>query len=74
MGYLAMAATPALAVRPLHRSSRRTAAYGSAAVSAVSAASLALSVTAGPAGLWQRVGLGVADVWFAAVAARGLRR
>ena len=74
LGYLAMAATPALAVRPLRTQGRRTAAGASAAVSAVSAAALVTSLTAGPTGLWQRIGLGVVDVWFAAVAVQGLRR
>jgi hypothetical protein len=44
------------------------------AVSAVSAISLVVSVTSGPTGLWQRVGLGVVDAWFAVVAICGLRR
>lgn len=73
-GYLAMIATPAIAAVSLARSGRRTAAAASVAVSAVSAVSLGLSVTNGPTGLWQRVGLGVVDVWFAAVAVSGLRR
>lgn len=74
VGYLAMALSPALAVGALSRSGRRTAAWGSALVSAVSAASLVLSLTVGPTGLWQRIGLGVVDAWFAAVAVSGLRR
>ena len=74
VGYLAMALSPALAVGALSRSGRRTAAWGSAVVSAVSAGSLVLSVTVGPTGLWQRIGLGVVDAWFAAVAVSGLRR
>ena len=73
-GYLAMAATPAIAAVALKRSGRRTAAAASAAVSAVSAASLVVSVTSGPTGLWQRVGLGVVDAWFAGVAVWALRR
>jgi hypothetical protein len=40
----------------------------------VSAASLVVSVTSGPTGLWQRVGLGVVDAWFAGVAVWALRR
>lgn len=74
LGYLAMAASPALAVRPLSAQGRRTAAGASAAVSAVSAAALVTSVTSGPTGLWQRIGLGVVDVWFAAIATRALQR
>ena len=68
IGYLAMAASPALAVRPLWGEGRRSAAVTSAAVSAVSAGALVASLTTGPTGLWQRVGLGVVDAWFAAVA------
>ena len=74
VGYLAMAVSPALAVRPLARSGRRTAAGASAAVSAVSVAALVASRTTGSTGLWQRIGLGVVDAWFAAVAVQGLRR
>jgi hypothetical protein len=74
VGYLAMAASPALAVRPLWRGSRRTAAIASGAVSVVSAGALVASLTTGPTGLWQRVGLGVVDAWFASVAIWALRR
>jgi hypothetical membrane protein len=74
VGYLAMATSPALAVRPLLGSGRRTAALASAAVSATSAACLTLSVTTGPTGVFQRLGLGVVDAWFATIALRELRR
>lgn len=73
IGYLAMAVSPALAVGPLRRSGRRTAAGASALASAVSVAALAASLTTGQTGLWQRVGLGVVDVWFASVAVWALR-
>jgi hypothetical protein len=73
VGYLAMAASPLLAVQPLRASGRRTASAGSALVGAVSLAALVASVTTGPTGLWQRVGLGVVDAWFAAVALWALR-
>lgn len=73
VGYLAMAATPLLAARPLRSSGRRTAGAASAAVGAVSAAALITSVTVGPTGLWQRIGLGVVDAWFAGVAIHALR-
>lgn len=73
VGYVAMALTPALAVAPLWRSGRRTAAAASGAVSVVSAVALIASVTGGPTGLWQRVGLGVVDAWFASVAVWALR-
>jgi hypothetical protein len=72
-GYVAMAASPLLAAGPLRASGRRTAAAASVAVGAVSAASLLASVTVGPTGLWQRIGLGVVDAWFASVAIAGLR-
>jgi hypothetical protein len=74
VGYVAMAASPALAVRPLLRDGRRTPARVSAAVSVASAVCLGVSVTAGPTGLFQRLGLGVVDAWFASVAIAELRR
>lgn len=73
VGYLAMAVSPALAVRPMWASDRRTAAVASAAVSIASASALVASLTTGPTGLWQRVGLGVVDAWFATVALWALR-
>jgi hypothetical protein len=66
-GYLAMAASPALVA------GRTRFGALSAAVSAVSAGSLVVSVTSGPTGLWQRVGLGVVDAWFAGCALWSLR-
>jgi hypothetical protein len=73
VGYAAMALSPALAARALARSAgRRPAAVAAGAVSAVSVAALVLSVTTGPTGLWQRLGLGVVDVWFAGWALRSL--
>ena len=74
VGYLGMVATPALAVRPLRQAGRRTASRVSIAVSAVSAAALVRSVTQGPTGVFQRIGLGVVDLWFAGVAIRALQR
>ena len=73
-GYLAMACSPALAVQALAREGRATAAATAAVVSAVSATALVVSVTSGPTGLWQRVGLGVVDAWFAGWAIWTLRR
>lgn len=73
IGYVAMAATPALAVPALSRSGRRRAARASVAVSAVSATALVLSVTTPWTGLWQRVGLTVVDGWFAVAALWVLR-
>jgi hypothetical protein len=68
-----MACAPALAVPALVRSGRRSAAAASVAVSAVSATALVVSVAGGPTGLWQRVGLGVVDAWFAGWAVWTLR-
>ncbi|MDX6199377.1 MAG: hypothetical protein QOJ79_2528 [Actinomycetota bacterium] len=73
VGYLAMAASPLLAARPLWASGRRTAGAASAVVGAVSGGALLASLTVGPTGLWQRVGLGVVDAWFASVATWALR-
>jgi hypothetical protein len=42
-------------------------------VGTVAAGALLASVTVGPTGLWQRVGLTVVDAWFAAVAISGPR-
>jgi hypothetical protein len=73
VGYLAMAASPSLAAVPLWVGGRRTAAAASASIGALSAGALVASVTVGPTGLWQRVGLGVVDAWFAVVAGWALR-
>jgi len=73
IGYAAMAATPLLAVRGLRRTGRGRAAALSAGVGIASATALTVSVTTGPTGLWQRVGLGVVDAWFAAWALHSLR-
>lgn len=71
-GYVAMAATPALAARTLGPSRAATASY---AVSAVSALGLVGSLVAPDlAGLCQRAGLGVVDAWFAVTAVALLRR
>lgn len=77
-GYLAMAATPALAVHPLLRRGSRRAAVASAAVSAVSFASLVASLLVGDgvrvgSGGYQRLGLTVVDGWHV-VAAMGVLR
>ncbi len=73
-GYVAMALTPLLAVGPLRRSGRTAAAVASAAVGAVSAASLVATVVAESSGLFQRLGLGVVDVWHVLVAGWVLTR
>ena len=68
-GYLAMALTPLLAALALRRDRRSAAAAASAAVAAVSAASLVASIALQHKGFYQRLGLGVVDLWFVAVAA-----
>ncbi len=64
VGYLAMTASPTLGAQGLRRSGHRAAAAASVAVSLASATALVVSVTTGPTGLWQRLGLGVVDLWF----------
>ena len=63
-GYLAMAASPTLGARGLRQSGHRAAAAASVAVTLTSVTALVASVTAGPTGLFQRLGLGVVDLWF----------
>lgn len=66
-GYVATAVSPALLARARLRGPTAAASY---AVTAVSAAALLCSVAVPEvAGLCQRLGLGVVDVWFATVAA-----
>ena len=67
-GYVAMALTPLLAAGGLRRLGRRRAAGLSAAVGVVSAVSLVLTVVTDTSGLFQRLGLGVVDVWHVVVA------
>lgn len=68
-GYVAMAATPLFAAGALRRSGRNAAAALSAATGAVSIAGLVLSVVVADAsGLFQRLGLGVVDLWHVVVA------
>ena len=63
VGYLALAATPLLAARPLAEGGHRGGAATSVAVSVVAAACL-VATAVGPAhGLFQRVGLGLVDAW-----------
>lgn len=73
IGYVAMAASPLLAAPALRRTGRRRAAALSVGVGVASATALTISVTTGPTGLWQRVGLGVVDAWFAGWALHSLR-
>lgn len=74
VGYVAMAASPLLGAAGLRRQGRRTAAAVSTGVGLASVAALVASVTTGPTGLWQRIGLGVVDAWFAGWALTSLRR
>lgn len=72
-GYLTLAATPLLASRSFARAGRTTWARLSLAAGIASGACL-LATVAGPAhGLFQRVGLGVVDVWIVATALEMLR-
>jgi hypothetical protein len=71
-GYAAMALSPALGARSLAADGRGRAATVSAVVSLASLGALVASVTSGPTGLWQRVGLGVVDAWFAGWAVHSL--
>jgi Protein of unknown function (DUF998) len=69
IGYVALAATPLLAARPLRTAGhRRLAAFGVAA-GVTSAVSLAITTTALPTGLFQRLGLTVSDAWIIGSAA-----
>jgi hypothetical protein len=66
VGYVALAATPALAWSPLRRAGCPVGAGASLVVAAVAGGCLALTV-AGPAhGLFQRAGLTVGDAWLVA--------
>lgn len=67
VGYASLAAAPALAAGPLAGSGRRVGAAASAVAAVAIAVSLALTVVVDANGLAQRVGLGIGDVWLAAV-------
>lgn len=69
LGYVAMALSPLLAARHLPDRTRTAA----AAVGVASGLLLGGSLIGPEAGALQRAGLGVVDVWFAAMAARELR-
>ena len=73
-GYVAMALTPLLAAAGLRRRGRPRAAALSAAVGVVSAMSLVGTVVADQSGLFQRLGLGVVDLWHVVVATWVLTR
>ncbi|MET0458597.1 MAG: DUF998 domain-containing protein [Ilumatobacteraceae bacterium] len=63
-GYVTLAATPLLAVRPLWRRGHRRLARLGGAAAAVSGAAL-LASTRLPTGAFQRLGLSTADLWVA---------
>ncbi|MEO5838319.1 MAG: DUF998 domain-containing protein [Acidimicrobiales bacterium] len=64
-GYVALAATPLMAARPLLRQGHRALAGFGLTTGAVSAIALVLTTTSLPTGLFQRVGLTAADIWIA---------
>jgi hypothetical membrane protein len=68
LGYLTLAATPLLAARPLLAMGHRRLSRFGLAAGATSAIALALTTTALPTGLFQRVGLTVSDAWIIASA------
>lgn len=68
IGYVALAATPLIAARPLWRQGQHRLAGAGVVAGAVSAASLLLSTTRLPTGLFQRIGLTTADLWIVASA------
>jgi len=67
-GYLTLAATPILAARPLMQLGHTGLSRLGLGVGAVASVSLALSATALPTGLFQRLGLTAGDVWIVATA------
>lgn len=67
-GYLALAATPLLAARPLLAAGHRHLGVGAVVAGVVSAVALAATVLDVPSGLFQRVGLTATDGWIVASA------
>lgn len=68
IAYVTLVATPLLARRPLRDRGHRRLAALSVLVAVVTGTSLALSFTALPTGLFQRIGLTTGDLWIAASA------
>lgn len=68
VGYLAVSATPLLAARRLLQRGQSGLAAAGVVSGVVSAAALAASLLGAPAGLFQRIGLTVADAWIVAMA------
>jgi Protein of unknown function (DUF998) len=69
LGYTAIVAVPLLAAAPLAAAGRRGWARVSVAVAAISAVSLVATAFGTAHGLWQRLGLTVADAWIVVTAA-----
>ena len=69
LGYLTLAATPLLAVRPLRARGHRLLARLGLAAGVLSGTALLLTLTDGPTGAFQRLGLTVGDLWIMASAA-----
>ena len=65
VGYVTLAATPLLAVRPLLAQGHRALSGFGVVAGAVSAIALVLTTTGLPTGLFQRLGLTAADIWVA---------
>lgn len=63
IGYVTLALTPALAVRPLLRSGRRRLAIAGVVAATVSAIALPVSLAVDATGLFQRIGLTASDLW-----------
>jgi hypothetical protein len=72
-GYITLALTPLLAAGPLRRAGRRTFANRSVAAAAVAGICLTASTASQLNGLFQRLGLTVADLWIMASAVYILR-
>jgi Protein of unknown function (DUF998) len=72
LGYATLAAVPALSVLPLRRGGRRGWATSATIAAGVTASSLLASVADVHPGLFQRLGLTVADLWIMALAAATL--
>ena len=68
VGYVALAATPLLAARPMRRRGWHRLAGAGIAAGVTSLVALGLSSTALPTGLFQRLGLTVTDAWIMASA------
>lgn len=66
IGYISLALVPALAAGPLAQAGHRRSAVVSVAASAAIGVCLALTVVADAKGAFQRIGLGIGDVWLVA--------